>query len=131
MPRRYYVAVFGDPGDPPEKDPVESGRYEPDPKYAPRLSPGDLMLLYCTSGYREFRKQVPGIGEAISIDGDGVVSYRWQALTEPIPKSVLDLSFEPEDARSFRNIRFSSKWLFQISERSFQRTVDSRSRKKL
>jgi hypothetical protein len=121
--RQYYVAVFGDPGNPPEKDPVESGRYIPDAQYAPRLKPGDLMLLYCTETYPGFPKQVPGIGETISVDDEAVVIYRWMPLDEPIPKAVLDQNFEPDDARSLRNIRFSTKWLFEISERSFRQTI--------
>lgn len=32
---RYFVAVFGDPGNPPEKDLVESGRYISGPKICP------------------------------------------------------------------------------------------------
>jgi hypothetical protein len=126
MVRQFYVAVFGDPGNPPEKDPVESGRYVPDPRYAPRLKPGDLMLLYCTEAYPGFPKQVPGIGEAISADNEAIVTYRWMALDAPIPKAVLDQSFEPDDAESLRNIRFSSKWLFEISEQSFRRTLGDR-----
>src|SRR5256885_1583782 len=109
MLRQYYVAVFGDPGNPREKDPVDSGRYIPDPRYAPRLNPGDLLLLYCTDAYPGFSKQVPGIGEAISVDDEATVTYRWMPLDEPIPKAVLDQRFQADDARSLRNIRFSSK----------------------
>lgn len=126
MARRYYVGVFGDPGNPPEKDLVDSGRYIPDPRYAPHLKRGDLMLLYCTGAYPGFPKQVPGIGEAISVDDEATVMYRWMRLDEPIPKAVLDQSFEPDDAQSLRLIYFSSKWLFEISERSFRQAVGDR-----
>ena len=121
--RQYYVAVFGDPGDPQKKDLVESGRYEPDARYAPRPKPGDLILLYCTEQHRKFPKQVPGIGQVTTVDDEAVVSYRWIPLDEPIPKTVIDQTFEANDTRSFQNIRFSTKWLFEISERSFMRTV--------
>jgi hypothetical protein len=59
------------------------------------------------------------MGEAISIDEEAVVTYRWMPFEEPIPKAVLDRCIGPDDAQSLRNIRFSTKWLFEISERSF------------
>lgn len=124
--RRYYVAVFGNPGNPRKKDPVESGRYVPDPRYAPRLERGDLMLAYCTAAYPGFPKQVPGIGEAISVDDEAIITYRWMPFDEPIPKIALNRYFEPDDAENLRNIRFSAKWLFEISERSFRQTVGDR-----
>ena len=69
---RYFVAVFGDPGDPPEKDPVESGTYVPDLKYQIPVRQGDVMLLYCTEAYPGFPRQVPGVGTMLRVNVDSI-----------------------------------------------------------
>jgi hypothetical protein len=123
---KYFVAVFGDPGNPPEKDLVESGRYIPDPKYAPfQPRPGDLLLLYCTEQYQQCPKQAPGAGVVTQVDGEAV-AYRWIPFITPISKRAIDNTFEPEDVRKLRNIRFSSHWLFEVSKQSFSKAVGGR-----
>ena len=120
----YFVAVFGDPG--PNKDAVESGVYMADSKYAPfPIVPGDVLLLYCTENYPAHSKQVPGYGVALKVDRERV-EYRWQPFVNPIPKRTLDRMFDPEDAKRFGSIRFSSHWLFKISKESFTKTVSGR-----
>jgi hypothetical protein len=119
---KYFVAVFGDPQQP-NKSLVESGQYDPDPKYAPfPTRPGDIMVLYCTGGYPQRFMQIPGIGVVLSTDTQWI-RYRWLQFKEAIPKSRIDGAFEPQDVEKFKNIRFSSHWLFEISQTSFSRTI--------
>jgi hypothetical protein len=119
---KFFVAVFGDPQQP-RKSLVESGEYDPDPRYAPfPTGPGDLMLLYCTSSYPGRSMQIPGIGVVLSTDSKWV-RYRYLPFIQPIPKSRIDSAFDPADLDKFKNIRFSSHWLFEISRNSFANTV--------
>jgi hypothetical protein len=121
---RYFVAVFGDPR--PDKDAVDSGVYTPDSKYAPfPTRPGDVMLLYCTTGYAAYSMQVPGIGVVLRVDRNNI-GYRWLPFTQPIPKATIDVSFDPDDLVNMGNIRFSAKWLFEVSQKSFLKTISDR-----
>ncbi len=121
---KFLVAVFGDPQQP-QKSLVESGEYDPDPKYAPfPAGPGDLILLYCTNSYQGRSMQIPGIGVVLTTDSQWV-RYRYLPFTAPIQKSRIDAAFDPGDLEKFKNIRFSSHWLFEISRMSFSGTVAS------
>lgn len=118
---RYFIAVFGDPQ--PNKDPVDSGVYTPDPKYAPfPAKAGDVMLLYCTASYTAYPMQVPGIGVVLAVDRDHI-EHRWIPFAQPIKKSIFGANLDPGDAAKMRDIRFSSRWLFEISQQSFSKTV--------
>jgi hypothetical protein len=119
---KCYVAVFGDPQQP-GKSLVESGEYDPDPRYAPfPTRPGDFMLLYCTSSYSGRSMQISGIGVVLSTDSQWV-RYRYLPFVEPIEKSRIDGAFDAVDLKKFKDIRFSSRWLFEISHSSFSGTV--------
>src|SRR5229473_5447407 len=120
---RYFIAVFGDPR--PDKDSVESGVYTPDPKHAFPTKSGDMMLLYCTAGYANHPLQVPGIGVVLRVDSEHV-EYRWIPFDQPIQKIALDVNLDSDDAAKMRNIRFSSHWLFEISQQSFSKIADAR-----
>src|ERR1035438_8327465 len=90
---KCFVAVFGDPQQP-NKSLVESGEYDPDPRYAPFPSgPGDLMLLYCTGSYPGRPMQIAGIGVVLSADSNWV-RYRWLPFKDAIPKARIDRSEE-------------------------------------
>lgn len=80
------------------------------------------MLLYGTSSYPGRSMQIPGIGVVLSTDSEWV-RYRYLPFIEPIPKSRIDAAFDPIDLDKFKNIRFSSHWLFEISRNSFSGTV--------
>jgi hypothetical protein len=124
-PPKYFLAVFGEPS-PPEKDVVESGYYHPDSTFSPfPTQKGDLMLLYCTGSYGEYWMEVPGIGIIIDVNNI-MIEYRFLPLSKTISKSIIDKKFEPNDAEKFKNIRFSSHWLFEISKESFRRVMDNR-----
>jgi hypothetical protein len=119
---KCFVAVFGDPNQP-SKSLVESGQYDPDPKYTPFPTvPGDLLLLYCTNAYPGRSMQIAGIGVVLSTDSQWV-RYRWLPFKTPIPKSRIDGGFDPADLKKFGNIWMSSHWLFEISLKSFYSTV--------
>lgn len=119
---RIFVAVFGDPQQP-NKSLLESGEYDPDPRYAPfPCEPGDLLLLYCTGSYPGRSKQISGIGVVLGLD-DNLITYRWLPFQQAIPKSHIDKAFEPADRQKFENIRFSSHWLFEISRKSLSDTI--------
>jgi hypothetical protein len=120
-PPKCFVAIFGDPQQP-NKSLVESGQYDPDPRYPSESQPGDLMLLYCTSSYPGRSMQIVGIGVVLSTDPQWI-RYRCLPFHEPIPKSRIDAEFEPGDLKKFRDIRFSSRWIFQISLTSFADTI--------
>ena len=58
----YFVLVFGDP-ELANGDPVDSGVYTAGERHpAAAAALGDVLLLYCTEGYKPYQKQVPGIG---------------------------------------------------------------------
>ena len=122
---RYFIAVFGEPSEP-RKSLVDSGVYGPNPNYAPfPVEPGDLILLYCTAGYQGHQMEAPGVGVVLSKDLENI-RYRWIPFSNPVPKHLLDRHFEPEDAKKFGNIRFSSHWLFEISHQSFSKALGDR-----
>jgi len=114
--------MFGEPT-PPDKDTIESGVYHPNANLAPfPVRPGDILLLYCTENYPEHAMQAPGFGVATRIDKT-VIEYRYLPFTEPIYKSNLEQAFRPEDLDKFKNRRFSTFWLFEISRESFAAAI--------
>ncbi len=118
----YFVAIFGDP-QPPGKNAVESGEYHPIAKYTlSQIQTGDLMLLYCTSGYLGYSMKIPGIGVVLNTDGESV-KYRWLPFKEPIAESSIHKAFTAPDQEKFGNRRFTSHQLFEISPKSFSGTV--------
>lgn len=125
IPPKYFLAVFGDPK-PPEKDTIESGVYHPDPKFAPfPPEPGDVLLLYCTGGYDKNPMQVPGIGIVLDTE-DEAIRYRYLPLSYSISKTTVENEMESADAKKFANRRFSSHWLFEISQDSFVKVIGDR-----
>jgi hypothetical protein len=118
---KCFVAVFGDP-QPPAKNAVESGEYRPIAKYTLQTQTGDLMLLYCTSTYPGHSMEIPGIGVVLNADGESV-KYRWLPFKEAIAESQIDKAFTPEDRKKFRDRRFASHQLFEISPKSFSDTI--------
>lgn len=121
---RYFVAVFGDP-EPEGKNVVDSGIYDPDPRYAPfPTKPGDFLLLYCTERYPQRPKEISGIGIILTSD-EKCITYRWLPFREPISKKIVDQAFETSDTEKFKNIWMASHWLFEISQTSFSKTVTS------
>src|SRR5580704_6926083 len=93
---KFFGAVFGDPQQP-GKSLVESGEYDPDPRYSPfPTRPGDLMLLYCTGSYPGRSMQIAGIGVVLSTDSKWI-KYRYLPFIGPIQKSRIDAAFDPVD----------------------------------
>ncbi len=120
---QYYIAVFGDP-DSPDKDLVESGVYRPSSDPLP-VRTGDILLLYCTGGYKGHEMEVPGIGVALAVD-DKAIRYRYLPFLVPISKNDLDRTLDETDLHKFRNIRFNTFRLLEISKTSFARSVASK-----
>jgi hypothetical protein len=119
---KYFLSVFGKPK-PPNKDTVESGIYHPDSKFVPFPAKlGDILLIYCTIGYKEYSMSVPGVGIVLQIN-NREIHYRFLPLTKPISKDELDDYLDLTDKKKFSNIRFSSYWFFEISRDSFLRSV--------
>ena len=115
---KYYFAMFGDP-DPPKKDKVESGTYHLGIRGTDIPGePGDIILLYCTSGYMEHFMEVPGIGIILNKDTESIY-YRYLPLSSPISKEYIDKYFADDDLAKYNNRRFSSFWCFEISRESF------------
>jgi len=83
------------------------------------------MLLYCTLNYSAHAQQIPGIGVVLRVDSEHI-EYRWVLFASPMPKTTIDDAFDPKDAADMKNIRFSTKWLFEISHRSFSKAVGGR-----
>jgi hypothetical protein len=121
---QYFVVVFGDPE--PNRDPVDSGVYTAGEGYPPfSTASGDVLLLYCTEGYGVYQKQVPGIGVVLRAELDAIY-YRWIPFTQPIPKTLVDDSFEPGDSMKMRQLGIKAHRVFKVSKQSFARTVASR-----
>jgi hypothetical protein len=119
---KYFLSVFGKPKLP-YKDTVESGIYHPDSKFAPfPAKQGDILLIYCTIGYKEYSMSVPGVGIVLQTNSREI-HYRFLPLIKSISKDELDNYLDPSDKKKFSNIRFSSYWLFEISRDSFLRSV--------
>lgn len=119
---RCFVAVFGDPK-PPGKNTVKSGEYHPIAKYTiSRTQIGDLMLLYCTSGYSGYSMKVPGIGVVLNTDGESI-KYRWLPFKKPIEESWIDQAFTAADRKKFGERRFPDSQLFEISLKSFSDAI--------
>ncbi|MBI4463417.1 MAG: hypothetical protein HY647_01825 [Acidobacteria bacterium] len=119
---KYFLAVLGNP-EPPGKDTIESGLYHPDQKYAPfPVHPGDVLLLYCTGSYTEHFMQSPGFGVVLRTD-DKSIHYGYFPFSRPVSKDRIEHTFQPNDNDKFKNIRFSSFWLFEISRESFAKAV--------
>ncbi len=120
-PPSYFVLVFGDPKQ--DGDPVESGRYEAEKGYpAFEVEAGDLLLLYCTEGYREFPRQFAGIGVALTGE-TALVQYRWIPFSAPIEREVIEQTFEPADYAKMRELGITTRRAFRITGTSFAKTV--------
>lgn len=120
---QYFVLVFGNPE--PGRDRVESGVYRAEAKYpAFSANSGDLTMLYCTDGYRDYPKQVPGIGMVLKAEAD-VIYYRFIPFKQPLPKSLIDTTFEPDDAKNMNLLHQTYHRAFTVSKQSFARTVAS------
>jgi hypothetical protein len=118
---KHFVLVFGDPDQ--NGDTIESERYEAGDRYpAFTVKPGDLLLLYCTEGYAKYPLQFPGIGVAIHTS-DRLIQYRWIPFAMPIPRALIDLTFDPDDQRKMGQLRFNQFRAFTISSGSFSQTI--------
>ena len=124
---RYFIAVFGDPQ--PDKMPVESGIYTAGPGYPSfTVSPGDVMLLYCTAAYLANSMEIAGLGIVLRI-GHNVtefIEYRWIPFAKAISKVDIDRTFEPADRESMQHLGVKARRLFQITEQSFVSAVSDR-----
>jgi hypothetical protein len=117
----YFILVFGDPNQ--NGDTVESGQYAAGEGYTPfAVESGDMLLIYCTDGYDAYRRQFPGIGAAIRASAR-LIEYRWIPFATPLPRELIDQSFDPEDQRKMGELRFKQRRAFTISSQSFWRTV--------
>ena len=125
MPKqRYYFAVFGNPWLPGHVM-VEEGHFGVNAGWPVSIAPGDFVLLYCTGGYAQCPKSVPGVGVVEEVDHDRQsFFYAYERLSRPVPIDELRFAFEPEDAAKLGNIRFKNHWLFEIEAASFWRAVD-------
>ena len=76
---------------------MDSGVYNAGEGYPPfSATSGDVLLRYCTEGYSTYQKQVPGIGIVLKAV-QNAIHYRWLPFTEPIPKTLINDNFEPDD----------------------------------
>ena len=118
----YFLAVFGKP-EPPDKDPVDSGRYYLGIRGTDTPGErGDILLLYCTASHVENFMSVPGIGIVLTKTKDSIF-YRYLPFSSPISKDHLDKTFTDEDRGKFTNIKFNTYWLFDISHESFSNAI--------
>jgi hypothetical protein len=86
------------------------------------LKAGDILLLYCTESYAAYPKQVPGIGVTIRADSDRI-EYRWMPFIKPLGRELIEQAFELEDHKKMKELRFNTRRAFEISKRSFVKTV--------
>jgi hypothetical protein len=120
---RYFVVVFGDPNGDRDRDPVESGVYRAGLNYPPfDVLPGDMLLLYCTGEYAEYRMQVPGIGRAVSANSN-TIEYDWRALPQPILRETVLQKFEPKYKKMMSQLGMTTRRVFEISKHSFLEVV--------
>lgn len=120
---RYYLAVFGDPTLPGHVT-VEEGHFGVSSGWPLNLEKCDHLLLYCTQGYRQHSKSVPGIGVVEEVDHDNHrFLFEYRRLDQCVPLEEVRLALHPEDRAKLANIRFNSFWLFPIKPRSYQNVV--------
>ena len=124
---RYFIAVFGDPQA--DKMPVESGVYTAGPGYPSfTVSPGDIMLLYCTAAYLAHSMEIAGLGVVLRVGRNATefIEYRWIPLARAISKADIDRTFEPGDREKMQHLGVKARRLFQIAEQSFVSAVSGR-----
>jgi hypothetical protein len=124
---RYFVAVFGDPS--PDKDPVESGVYTAGPGYPLfPVSPGDVMLLYCTAEYIAYSMKVAGLGIVLRVGQKDTefIEYRWIPFVQPIPRVVIERTFEPADWENMQHLGVKARRVFEVKDQSFSKAVAGR-----
>jgi hypothetical protein len=107
---QHFVVASGDPAL--DGDPVESGVYRAGAGYpAFSATPGNLLLLYCTDNYDEYRKTVPGIGVVVRA-GRNAIEYRWIQIPVPVAKETLDEYSAPEDRKKMKELSFNARRVF-------------------
>ena len=128
MSAGYFLAKFGDQISPPQKDPVESGRYIPRDNWVnyENVQVGDLMLLYCTGSYIGYDREVPAIGVVLRVEPPAI-HYRYLPLSKSITLDDMRHSFSQGDKTKLDNLRFDSFNIFTISADSFKHSVESHS----
>lgn len=120
---RYFVVVFGDPEIGTDRNRVESGVYEAGLGYpAFTVKPGDMLLLYCTYYYAEYRQRIPGKGRVRSATGVKI-DYDWMPLPQPITRQTIRASFTPDDWKKMCRLGIKSRRCFEISKDSFSKVI--------
>lgn len=123
---RYFIAVFGELEK--GKDGVESGGYYPNPKHPPNamaMAAGDVLLLYCTGNYPDYKTEAPGLGIVLKLAPDRI-DYRWLPLARPIPRESIKASLDSQAAKRFGQLHFGHNWLIEISPESFFKIMGDR-----
>ena len=117
---RYFFAVFGEPSA--KKPAVESGRYL-HKGYISHLpiTAGDVMLLYCTSGYRKHIMEAPGVGIVVGTTEE-CVYYQYFPLDRPVGRQTIKESLKTYENR-LRVPSSKGNWLFQIDNGSFSNAL--------
>lgn len=125
----YFIAVFGDTHR--ATYPVEGGVYGHDANYvtSSRITPGDVILLYCCGTYTGHDNEIPGFGILTSIrnNGDGF-NYQYLPFCQPINVDWNTMKLNmPELAPPGNRIwHYKGNFLRQISSSSFRATVAGR-----
>ena len=125
MTKRYYVAVFGEPGLLGGKPPFANGRYPVGSgRWPAEIRPGDVVMVYCTAKFPGYPKMSPGFGVIYRVDTPAkTIYYRFLKFTTPMAISDLRRLFSPGDKPLFDKIRFKNFWLSEITEASFLNVV--------
>ena len=116
---KYYLTAFGP--DHYKQHPVEDGVYPhvPGLRYLRNLNvmPGDVMILYCASGYPSHDQEAPGIGVVTSVFPNlapDVINYQYFGLDKP-------LGFE--EIKGKTNFSLRGNWVREIASASFRKAL--------
>ena len=85
------------------------------------VSPGDVMLLYCTKGYLGHHQEAPGIGVVTGVELDGtrgVINFQYFPLDHPL--SLDSAKSAIPELKDNTNFGFRGNWLRKIASSSFR-----------
>jgi len=120
----YFCIVLGDPT-PEGKNQVEQGWYKPaNHGYRDYPEPGDLILFYCTSNYKEHPQQVPGIGIVVEKNEKRKLTYTYLPLQTPLLRDELLQRVGPDEQHRLENLHIVQNFLFPLDRASFARVMD-------
>lgn len=126
----YFLVAFGGPHA--TAHPVDGGSYPLPKSYISNsgISPGDVLLLYCTGTYPGHYMDVPGIGVVTRVETGGVqenIYYQYFPLCHPIFwGDVSNMIATIPELKDNTNFGLTGNQLRAIGNQSFRAAIAGR-----